>query len=174
MSEHISSVSKSCFMSIRDLCRIRNTFDSSQTASYKFQTLLSSCLPMSRLGTTPSDSVFSRFKITDRSFTHHALLFQKNFANLPFNLLTLVNKLALLFYYLINLHLTFTSSLKLNCSTNHFLLSVSRIDVTSLALLTWLPDFHLTFIFVVSSSTISFTCFTACSIYVQCLGISLH
>ena len=35
------------------------------------------------------------------------------------------------------------------------------------------PDFHFTFIFVVSSTTISFTCFTAYSCS-QCLGISLH
>jgi len=43
--------------------------------------------------------------------------------------------------------------------------------VFSLALLTWLPVFHPTFILVVSPITISFTCFSA---YTQFLGISLN
>ena len=74
--------------------------------------------------------------------------FQKNFANLPSILLTLVN--LVLLRYLIYPHLNFTPSLKLTYSTNHFK-SVSRFDVTSLDLLTWLPDFPLTFIFVYHS-----------------------
>ena len=69
----------------------------------------------------------------------------------------------------------FHSKLKTHLFHNHFLLSLfhALTSLNFLALLTWLPDFHLTFIFVVSSTTNSFTCITAYSCS-QCPGISLH
>jgi len=78
----------------------------------------------------------------DHSLTMHlffGILCQKNFANLPFILLTLFN-LALLLPFLIYPHLNFTPSLKLLYSTNHFLLSLFH-TLTSFLWLSW-PGFR--------------------------------
>jgi hypothetical protein len=100
------------------------------------------------------------------------MLFQKNFVSQPFILLMQFN-LAILFRLLVYLHLNFTLSLELIYSINHSLLSLFHALTHFSGSLTWLPNSHLTFIFVVSSTTISFTRFTAYSC-TQCLRISLH
>jgi hypothetical protein len=100
------------------------------------------------------------------------MLFQKNFVSRPFILLMQFN-LALLLRFLVYLHLNFVLSLKLKYSINHSLLSLFHALTSLLKQSTWLPDSHLTFIFVVSSTTISFTCFVA-YLCTQCLRIGLH
>jgi len=99
------------------------------------------------------------------------MLFQRNLAKLQLIPLTLVN-LAILLYFVIYPHLNyFSPNLKLISSTDHFLLSLfhALTTILSMALLTWLPDFHLTFL-----SSVIFTCFTVVYSSTQCLGISLH
>jgi len=107
------------------------------------------CTRFSTTVTLKRPSVFYRLKITDNhlSIMHlfFEMLFQKNFANLPFIFLTLVN-LALLLYFLKYAISRPTSQFNSKLQT-HLIhrsyppLSVSLIDVTSLALLTWLQNF---------------------------------
>ena len=76
--------------------RFRGAYQFEQLCTMNEYAIHSTCTRSSTTVTLKRPTVSSRLKITDRSFTHHAsvligISFQKNFANLPFILLTLVN-----------------------------------------------------------------------------------